>query len=221
MTSTLDAQPYAALIADLYGRAHASRPPRPSAPGATARHRAPDVGVQERSDAAEDFYMPIDPATGRLLYSLIRASRPTTVVEFGTSYGISTLHLAAAVRDNGIGHVYTTEASAKKVAAARATFVDAGIDDVVTVLEGDALQTLKTVTDPVGFVLLDGWQDLYRPVLDLLEPLLPPGALIAADNAESAAAATYLDYVREPANGYTSFNFPAKQHDSMELSSRN
>lgn len=215
MTSTLDSEPVSALISDLYEKAQQSRPAR------HAMHRDASATVQERADAAEDLYLPIDPQTGRLLYSLVRATRPAVVVEFGTSYGISTLHLAAAVRDNGIGHVYTTETSAKKIAAARATFVDAGLDDVITVLDGDARQTLRTVADPIGFVLLDGWKDLYLPILELLEPLLRPGALIAADNAESDSAAPYLTYVRDCANGYTSFNFPAKQHDSMELSSRN
>ncbi|GAB18554.1 putative methyltransferase [Gordonia effusa NBRC 100432] len=218
MTSSLDSAPIAPLIADLYQKADASHSSTRSGP---APHRDSDASVQARADAAEDRYLPIDPGTGRLLYSLIRASRPTVVIEFGTSYGISTLHLAAAVRDNGIGHIYTTEANAKKVTTARATFAQAGVTDVITVLDGDALTTLKAVTDPIGFVLLDGWKDLYLPLMKLLQPQLIPGALIAADNAESAEARDYLDLVRDPANGYTSYNFPAKHQDSMELSSRN
>ncbi|MFW0789550.1 O-methyltransferase [Gordonia sp. CPCC 205333] len=218
MTSTLDSAPIAPLIADLYAKADASHLHVKS--GATPLGDR-DASVQERADAAEDRYLPIDPGTGRLLYSLIRAARPETVVEFGTSYGISTLHLAAAVRDNGIGHIYTTEANAKKIASARATFAQAGVDDIITVLEGDALRTLTAVTDPIGFVLLDGWKDLYLPLIKLLEPQLIPGALVAADNADSSGARDYLDRVRDSANGYTSFNFPAKERDSMELSSRN
>lgn len=61
--------------------------------------------------------MPVSAVGGQLLYNLVRAVRPATVVEFGTSFGISTLYLAAAVRDNGTGRVITTELSKEKVAA--------------------------------------------------------------------------------------------------------
>lgn len=154
------------------------------------------------------------------MYALVRAIRPTTVVEFGMSFGISTIHLAAAVRDNGSGRVVTTELNASKIAAAKQTFADTGLADVITVAEGDALATLTTVPGPVQFVLLDGWKDLYLPVVRLLEPVLPAGALILADNTESAGSRPYLDYIRDPANGYVSFNFPARSSDSMEISCR-
>jgi len=221
MASTLDSDPVAGLLAELYTQAEAARPAQNPAEAGGVDLTDADAGVQARADAAQDRYMPIAPETGRLLYSLIRAARPETVVEFGTSYGLSTLHLAAAVRDNGVGHVYSTEANAKKVASARATLAQAGFDDIVTVLEGDALQTLEIVDGPIGFLLLDGWKDLYLPLIGLLEPQLVPGALIAADNAGHAGTAPYLAYIRDPANGYTSVNLPAKQDDSMELSSRN
>ncbi|OBI14122.1 O-methyltransferase [Mycobacterium sp. E2497] len=100
------------------------------------------------------------PDSGRLLYSLVRAVKPTTIVEYGMSYGISTLHLAAAVRDNGTGHIITTEMSSQKLVAARATFAEVGVADLITILEGDARNTLETVEGPVQFALLDGWPDL-------------------------------------------------------------
>jgi hypothetical protein len=96
-------------------------------------------------------------------------------VEFGTSFGISTIHLAAAVTDNGTGHVVTTELSTAKVKAARANLQQAGVGGVVTILAGDARQTLADVPGPIGLVLLDGWKDLCLPVLRLLEPRLAPG----------------------------------------------
>ena len=65
--------------------------------------------AQQRADALSEFYLPVTPEAGRLLYALVRASRPTTVVEFGMSLGISAIHLASAVRDNGEGRVVTTE----------------------------------------------------------------------------------------------------------------
>jgi predicted O-methyltransferase YrrM len=176
--------------------------------------------TQERTEAMSEFYIPVTPEAGRLLYSLVRAARPATVVEFGMSFGISALHLAAAVRDNGSGRVVTTELSDTKIAAAKRTFAETGLDDVITILEGDALSTLADLGGPVDFVLLDGWKDLYLPVIELLEPRLSPGVLVVADNTNSADTQPYLDRVRNPDNGYVSFNFNVRDSDSMEVSCR-
>ncbi|MFG1933339.1 class I SAM-dependent methyltransferase [Mycobacterium sp. NPDC048908] len=182
--------------------------------------RLADASPQERADAFSDFYLPVTPEAGRLLYALVRASRPSTVVEFGMSLGISAIHLASAVRDNGSGRLVTTELSATKVATAKETFVATGLDDLITVLEGDALQTLVGIDGPVEFVLLDGWKELYLPVAKLLEPKLSAGALIVADNTSMDDTKPYLDHVRDPGNGYVSVNFPVREGDSMEISCR-
>jgi predicted O-methyltransferase YrrM len=176
--------------------------------------------TQERTEAMSEFYIPVTPEAGRLLYSLVRATRPATVVEFGMSFGISAIHLAAAVRDNGSGRVVTTELSDTKIAAAKKTFAETGLDDVITILEGDALTTLTSEDGPIDFILLDGWKDLYLPVIELLEPRLSTGALVIADNASSEDMKPYLDRVRNPDNGYTSFNFLVRESDSMEISCR-
>lgn len=176
--------------------------------------------TQQRTEALSEFYIPVTPEAGRLLYALVRATRPTTVVEFGMSFGISAIHLAAAVRDNGNGRVVTTELSETKIATAKKTFAETGLDDVITILEGDALSTLADLDGPVDFVLLDGWKDLYLPVLKLLEPRLSTGALVIADNANAADTQPYLDRVRNPDNGYVSFNFLVRDSDSMEISCR-
>jgi predicted O-methyltransferase YrrM len=182
--------------------------------------RLANASAQERADALSDFYLPVTPEAGQLLYALVRAAKPATVVEFGMSLGISAIHLAAAVRDNGTGLVVTTELSAAKVTAAKKTFADTGLDDLITVLEGDALSTLADVDGPVGFVLLDGWKELYLPVIKLLEPSLSAGALIIADNTSMDDTKPYLDHVRDPGNGYVSVNFPVRDGDSMEISCR-
>jgi predicted O-methyltransferase YrrM len=187
-------------------------PPPPA--GLSSWHQAP---AADRAEAFQDVYIPISADAGRLLYALVRAIRPQTVVEFGTSFGISTIYLAAAVTDNGTGQVITTELSSKKAAAARANLQEAGVAGPVTVLEGDALQTLAGVAGPVGLVLLDGWKDLCLPVLRLLEPALAPGALVAADDITHEGMAGYLDFIRDPANGYISVAFPVE--DGMEISS--
>ena len=187
-------------------------PPVPA--GLNSWHEAP---AADRAEAFQDAYIPISVDAGRLLYALVRAIRPQTVVEFGTSFGISTIYLAAAVTDNGTGRVITTELSGKKAAAARANLAEAGVAGPVTVLEGDALQTLADVSGPVGLVLLDGWKDLCLPVLRLLEPALAAGALVAADDITHQGMAGYLDFVRDPANGYVSVTFPVE--DGVEISS--
>lgn len=171
----------------------------------------------ERAEIGQDVYMPVSPEAGKLLYALTRAARPRTVVEFGTSYGISALHLAAAVTDNGTGHVFTTELSQKKAAAARASLDEAGVGDAVTILSGDALETLADVPGPIGLVLLDGWKELCLPVLRLLEPRLASGAIVAGDDSTFPSMADYLEYVRDPANGYVTVGFPVA--DGMEISS--
>lgn len=182
--------------------------------------RLSSASAKERADAFSDIYMPVTPVAGRLLYSLVRASRPTTVVEFGMSFGISAIHLAAGVRDNGVGRVVTTELSTAKIAAAKMNFADCGLDDLITVLEGDALTTLQSVDGPVQFVLLDGWKEMYLPVFKLLEGHLSPGSLIVADNTSMDDTKPYLDYVRDLDNGYVSVDFPVRDSDSMEITCR-
>jgi predicted O-methyltransferase YrrM len=182
--------------------------------------RLSSASAQERADALSDFYLPVTPEAGRLLYALVRVARPSTVVEFGMSLGISAIHLAAALRDNGSGRLVTTELSAAKVAAAKKTFAETGLEDIITVLEGDALTTLASLDSPVQFVLLDGWKELYLPVVKLLEPRLTPGALIVADNTSMDDTKPYLDQMRDPSNGYVSVNFLARDSDSMEISCR-
>jgi predicted O-methyltransferase YrrM len=174
--------------------------------------------AQERADALATIYMPISAPGGNLLYTLVRASRPQTVVEFGTSFGISTIYLAAAVADNGGGHVLSTELSAAKVAAAQANLTEAGLAAAVTILPGDALGTLAGIPGPIGLVLLDGWKDMCLPVLRLLEDRLAPGAVVVADDITMPSMASYLAYVRDPASGYVNVTFPVE--DGMEVSCR-
>jgi predicted O-methyltransferase YrrM len=172
--------------------------------------------AQEKADALQAAYLPISARGGELLYILVRARRPTTIVEFGTSYGISTLYLAAAVADNGIGSVVSTELNSAKVAAARANLIEARLSDHVAILPGDAMTTLNDISGPVDLVLLDGWKDLCLPVLRYLESRLSSGALVVADDINLPSMSGYLEYVRNPANGYVTVAFPVD--DGMEIS---
>jgi predicted O-methyltransferase YrrM len=218
VTSTLQNPKVAAALERMY--AESAEQFASMRDGGTGFSRLESASAQERADAFSDYYLPVTADSGRLLYSLVRAARPSTIVEFGMSLGISAIHLASAVRDNGSGRVVTTELSAAKVAATKTTFAEVGLDDVIDVLEGDALATLKDLEGQVDFVLLDGWKELYIPVLELLEPRLSPGTLVVADNTSMPELAPYLEYVRQPANGYVSVSFPARDADSMEISCR-
>src|SRR6201994_4274567 len=213
MTNTLDTPQTARALRRLFDAAAA----RGAAPRPADRQRWEDLTAQDRADLREDAYMPISAEGGRLLYALTRAARPQTVVEFGTSFGISTIFLAAGVIDNGAGQVVSTELSAAKIGAARENLHQAGVDGPVTVLAGDARETLAGLPGPIGLVLLDGWKDLYLPVLHLLEPRLAPGALVVADDSTFPSVAGYLAYVRDPAHGYVTVSFPVE--DGMEISS--
>ena len=159
--------------------------------------------------------LPVSRETGALLYMLARSSRARTIVEFGTSFGISTLHLAAALRDNGGGRLITTEFEPSKVARARQNLTAGGLIDLVEIREGDALKTLaRDLPDTIDLVLLDGAKSLYPEILGLLESRLRPGALIVADNADMNP--DYLKRVRLATSGYMSVPFG----EDVELSMR-
>ncbi|GAB4357891.1 MAG: hypothetical protein Kow0073_16060 [Immundisolibacter sp.] len=148
-----------------------------------------------------ECYLAVSPDEGRLLYLLARATRARRLVEFGASYGVSTLYLGAAARDNG-GHLVTTEAHPDKCRALRANLAQAGLADCVTLLEGDALQTLAGLTEPIELLFLDGWKSLYLPLLQRLRPRLGEGALVLADNVDHAAAQDYVAAVQAPDSGF-------------------
>jgi predicted O-methyltransferase YrrM len=175
---------------------------------------------EERDALLGDAFIPVDANAGRLLYTLARGCAPGTFVEFGTSFGISTIYLAAAVRDRGVGRVITTELHAGKAARARDYIQEAGLLDVVDLRVGDALETLKDLPQDVALVFLDGWKNLYLPCLKLLEPKLKPGALVIADDIDlfPDPLRSYLDYVRAASGGYVSVKVPIG--DAMELSTR-
>jgi predicted O-methyltransferase YrrM len=163
----------------------------------------------------KDLWLPVSRETGTLLYMLARSTRAQNIVEFGTSFGISTLHLAAALRDNGGGRLITCEFEPSKVARARKHLVEGGLVDLVEVRAGDALETLSVdLPETIDLLLLDGAKALYDDVLDRVESRLRPGALIVADNADYSP--DYLARVRAPGSGYLSTPFG----DDVELSLR-
>ena len=182
--------------------------------------RAAGKDAAERAELLAEAFIPVSPDAGRLLYTLTRGAAAGDVVEFGTSFGLSTIYLAAAVKDRGEGTVITTELYDTKAERARSYLRDAGVLDVVDLRVGDARETLDGLERDVSIAFLDGMKSLYLPVLQLLEPALAPGALVVGDDLDlfPEPLAPYLAYVRNPDNGYVSVMVPIG--DAMELSTR-
>ena len=162
----------------------------------------------ERAQAYGSAPLSITPEVGKLLYALVVARRPRTIVEFGSSHGYSTIHLAAGARDVGSCRVITTEIEPSKVAAAERNLAAAGLDDLIEVRAGDALTTLADIEE-VDLLFLDGWNNLYEPVVDLLEPRLSSGALVIADlSSDDPDQVSYVERMHAPGNGYVTVDIP-------------
>jgi predicted O-methyltransferase YrrM len=219
--STLTAAPLAPLLDQLFTEADAALPDTKAA--------VADLSDEERARLMRsktdyrDFYgrmkhlpLPVSRETGALLYMLARCSGARTIVEFGTSFGISTLHLAAALKDNGGGRLITSEFEPSKAARARDNLKAGGVIDLVEIRKGDALKTFSVdLPEAIDLVLLDGAKALYPEILSLLESRLKVGALIVADNADMSP--DYLKRVRAPTSGYLSVAFAEDVELSMRL----
>jgi predicted O-methyltransferase YrrM len=162
----------------------------------------------ERAEAYAGAPLSIAPEVGELLYVLVVAHRPRTIVEFGASHGYSTIHLAAGARDVGSCRVITTEIEPSKVAATERNLAEAGLDDLVEVRAGDALSTLADVEE-LDLLFLDGWNNLYEPVVELLQPRLSRRALVIADlSSGDRDQMSYVSRMHAPGNGYVSVDIP-------------
>jgi predicted O-methyltransferase YrrM len=149
-------------------------------------------------------FLSVSPEFGRFLYMCARSCKAKRIVEFGSSMGVSAIYLATALRDMGGGVLIGTELEPSKAERAKANIAAAGLADLVEFRVGDARETLKPgVGGDIDMAMLDGAFTLYLPVLKMLEPHLIPGAIIIGENA-FAEAGGYLDYVRDPRNGYLS-----------------
>lgn len=218
MNTTLTTSPLAPLLSRLFAQAKAATSPALANVTSEERDRLLHSKTEYRdlyTRVLKDLWLPVSEGTATLLYMLVRSSQARHVVEFGTSFGISTLHLAAGLRDNGGGRLISSEFEPAKVVKARAHMVEGGVDDLVEIREGDALKTLAhDLPETIDIVLLDGAKALYGDILSLLEDRLHPGSLIVADNADFCP--DYLARVRAPGSGYLSVPLA----DDVELTMR-
>jgi predicted O-methyltransferase YrrM len=219
--TTLTTPPLSTLLARLFADAQAT--------DATLEQKAATLSPEERAklmtsatdyqvlySRLKDFHLAVSRETGTLLYMLARATGARSIIEFGTSFGISTLHLAAALKDNGGGRLIGTEFEHSKVVHARENIAAAGLSNLVEIREGDALQSLAhNLPDTIDFVLLDGAKALYLSVLSLVEARLRAAAFVVADNADYCPE--YLARVRSSTGGYLSVPFAGDVELSVKL----
>jgi predicted O-methyltransferase YrrM len=172
-----------------------------------------------------DKLVALDRDKAEFCYQLCRAKKASTIIEVGTSYGVSTIYLAAAVRDNvslfgGEGVVIGTEYEPNKAAAARANFAQAGLGRFINLREGDLRETLKQIDRPIDFVLMDVWIAMARPAIELIAPHLSDGAVVVCDNTKDhrASYADYFAFLNDPVNGFTTMTLPFQ--GGLELSVR-
>jgi predicted O-methyltransferase YrrM len=207
-SSVLRSRQVGRVLAELHKRSEVEDAPAISRVRERERELGQRVYGRERGALYGDAPLSIAPEVGELLYMLAIARRPETSVEFGASLGFSTIHLAAAVRDLGAGRLISTEIEPEKAQVARRNLADAGLDDVVDLRVGDALTTLKDVAR-VDLLFLDGWNNLYVPVLDLLQPRLSPGALVIADlSADDPEQDVFTERMHDPRSGYATVEIP-------------
>lgn len=185
--------------------------------------KAPPPTEDEVKLFRSDKLVALDRNKAEFCYQLCRATNARRIVEVGTSYGVSTLYLAAAVRDNidvagGDGVVIGTEYEPKKADAARAHFERANLSRFIDLREGDLRETLKQINEPVDFLLVDIWIALARPALELVTPYLKCGAIVVCDNTEQYRSdyADYFEFLR--ANGFRTMTVPF--NGGLELSVR-
>lgn len=177
---------------------------------------AEDRDLNEVYQRFANNFLSVSPRFGRFLYMCARACKANRIVEFGSSMGISAIYMAAALRDMGGGHLIGTDLEPGKIERASANVAAAGLTDFVEFRLGDARATLSSGLGEIDMVMLDGAFTLYLPILKLLEPQLKPGALIVGENAFEEASG-FIDYVRDPQNGYLSLSLPFDPGRGNEL----
>jgi predicted O-methyltransferase YrrM len=212
-----------ATVATVLDRIYAVAAREDEAAKGRVRAREAEVGARlsqaQRYELYGDAPQAITREVGELAYVLALGQAGRCVVEFGASHAASTICLAAALRDSGGGTLVTTESRLGKVHLARRNLADAGLSDLVELRVGDARQTLSVLAEPVDLLFLDGSNDLYTDVLELVEPRLRGNALVVADlSADDPDLLSYLRYVREASNGYLSVEVPLAA--GVELSVR-
>jgi predicted O-methyltransferase YrrM len=172
-------------------------------------------------DLVRDKFIALDQDKCHFMYQLIRATGITTTVEAGTSFGVSTIYLALAIKKNksflGVGAgdpgVIATELEPSKAIRAREYWKLCGedVEAQIDLRVGDLQETLKgNLPENIGLLLLDIWTPLALPTLKLVEPMFRPGAVVLADNTITAAEGykELFEYINRPGSGFKTITLP-------------
>jgi caffeoyl-CoA O-methyltransferase len=157
-----------------------------------------------RKDVLERFQrtgLNTTPGDAMMLRILVESRSAKRGVEVGSASGFGAMNMGIAFERTG-GHLYTLEIDPARVEETRQNLRKVGLETTVSVVEGDALKTLPTLTGEFDFVFLDALKQDYMKYLKLIEPKLKPGAVIVADNVivSEKAMADFLAYVQTSPN---------------------
>lgn len=176
---------------------HAQRSGRSSAapsvnapPTANSDAESRVLGVLEQARRSGEVFYQVDEDSGRMMRLLAENAGAKNAVEIGTSTGCSALWLSLALLKTG-GKLTTFEMDAERAATARKHFQQAGVEQIITVVEGDAHDSVKKLNGPVDFAFIDADKEGYVDYLNKLLPLIRPGGVVVADNVTMAS-----DYVK-------------------------
>lgn len=147
----------------------------------------------------KDVYLSISQEQGAELRQLITENGFKNIVEFGTSFGISTLYLAQGIIETE-GNIVTTELVPSKANRAMENFAKAGVSELIDLRIGDALETLKDYNKPIDLLVLDGWKDLYLPLFNMLEGNFHDKTITYVDNADMSETQAFLKAVARTSN---------------------
>jgi caffeoyl-CoA O-methyltransferase len=159
------------------------RSPAEPAPRNAAEKKV--LSALDEMEAAGKTYLSVGSVEGRMLRLLTEAADARHVVEIGTSTGYSGLWFCLALQSTG-GKLTTFEIDHERAELAKENFRRAGVEQLTTVVEGDAHQNIARLTSPIDVVFLDADKEGYVDYLKKLLPLVRPGGLILADNVDSA-----------------------------------
>jgi len=160
------------------------------------------------------------PGDAMMLRILVEASGAKRGVEVGSAAGFGAINMGIAFERTG-GHLWTHDINPAAVKETRENLAKVGLEDIVTVVEGDALQTLPNIEGPVDFVFIDALKRDYFKYLKILEPKLKGGAVVVADNVIQSAREMkdFLDYVQtSPDYDTVTIRSSMEKNDGMTIS---
>ena len=182
-----------------------------------------DQVLQEVDERCREQHIPmLGPEKAEFLADLVQKAEPTLIVECGTAIGYSGLWMVVALKSAGKGRLITVEINAERAHEAQENFGRANVKDLIDSRIGDATEVLRTIREPVNFLLLDNNYSNYFSCYQAIESRLTDGATIVADNVGIGAAgmADYLNHVRSNYESQTHWfetDLPWVKRDAIEV----